>query len=84
MKKDYIDKCSERAKFHNRCPNCNCELTTVINGELWGEKAIKLRKAVGEYNLKLETFGVIYGDSRDFDYICRNCDQVYDYMLRNI
>lgn len=84
MKKDYIDRCIERAKLHNKCQKCNEELTTVINGEIWENRVIKLRKIITEQNLKIEMFGVIYGDDRDCDYICRNCGEVYDYMLRSI
>ncbi len=84
MKNDYIKSCIERAKLHNKCPKCNEELTTVINGEIWGDRVVKLKKIIAEYDLKIEMFGVIYGDDRDFDYICRNCGGVYNCMLRSI
>ena len=76
-RKNYIDKCIENAMKHKLCPNCNSELTTVINGEFWGEKARRLNSVIREHNLKIETFGVIHGDQRDYNFICRNCGKTY-------
>lgn len=59
-KKDYFQTCIEIAKKHNKCSNCGNELTTVINGEIWGDKAKYLLQQIKEYDLKIETFGIIY------------------------
>ena len=72
IKKNYLDTCIETAMKHKTCSNCNSELTTIINGEVWGEKAKQLKNIIKEYNLKIETFGIIYGDERDLNFICRN------------
>lgn len=45
MEEDYIGKCVKRAKIYNMCPNCSSELTAVINGDVWRDKAIRLRKS---------------------------------------
>ncbi len=59
-KKDYVQNCIETAKKHNKCSNCGNELTTIINGEIWGERVKKLQQQIKKYNLKIETWGVIY------------------------
>lgn len=59
-KKDYIQTCIETAMRHNKCTYCGNELTTIINGEVWGSKVKYLQQQIKDYNLKIETWGVIY------------------------
>ncbi len=74
----------QRARKRIKCPYCNCEITTIRLGELWGKEAQNFVNTVKNENLKIKTFGVIFGDDRDPCYICENCGKEFDENLKLI
>ena len=72
------DKSIERARKHYKCPYCNSEVTTIHLGELWGRRATEFNEIKKQENLKITTFGVIFGDDRDPIYVCDNCKREFD------
>ncbi|MBP3255619.1 MAG: hypothetical protein J6M60_03925 [Clostridia bacterium] len=68
----------ERARKHHKCPYCNNEVSTVKLGELFGNKAKEFVDIVKHENLKIDSFGIIFGDDRDSCYICHNCNKEFD------
>lgn len=74
----------ERARKHYKCPYCNCEVFTVKLGESFGKKAEELKKIAKNEELKIDFFGVIYGDDRDSSFICHQCNKEFNENMEEI
>lgn len=71
----------ERARKYYKCPYCNNEVTTVYLGECFG---VNINNIVEQEKLKIDYFGLIYGDDRDSCFICYNCNKEFDENMKSI